>query len=908
MSMLVVHELHEARDRLLVLKRLLNDAKNRELPAYRELLSEQVREIDTALDQAKIPESYQVAVVGRFKVGKSSFVNHLAGERLAGVNANPETAAISVFRYGDSARAEIELISAEDWDRLREDYEEDAKSQIAKRYERFNHFNERPLRKSSDGTTIEREPVDLDQLIQTWVKPGGITHSIDAAEWGTKFAKQEFRKQVQKFTTSREPLHYLVNKLTIYAPIPILRDNIELIDTPGLDDTERFRVALTEDLVKDVDAILFLTVSGASYSASDKEFLVRQLRRKQIKHLQIIVTKCDETYENTCRDAEDEGDDIPTFEEFRAKEVGRVRSEVSQTLKELLEANQLDDEAGYYFIEQLDKVPTHLISTKYHDEGNHENGGIEGVRDGLYTVLSKSNRFEQSRNTLKKSLDQVLARLKRSFAERLDSLETEFDLTKVEAEIDSIRQLLSERLEEFETQTGESVRLLETQQEAIFNQLPLHLDLLESQAKEVMFELEKTDLAKHWKRRRYRGWGDLSDLQSQIADRIFPKVETVLNNLRCQLEQFMGTTGERLSELQAALEQVERQHQVSGLENLSLSDIFETRIGNLQTEFAGLAESSRDAIVTNLDDFISEEVLDKLEESRDEVSEIRGTGTTRKQTMEVEKFYKLLRKLLNNALREHVQERVHEFASSIVNSANAVYPRIRDASHHAIKKRLTAMQSALEVASMGQKDEVAGYLKEMLQNVECFAGNPNAHISRHPREGRINLTQLNLSDVTHGDKLVEQHYEIGEDATGFTYERIFCPYINSAKSIVVEDPYVNYAYQVENLTRFCALAVRLGVVESIELITKDWGGAGNDESDSRLETLRRDLRGREVEFNWRRSTEIHDREIRFENGWVVKIGRGLDIYKKPESWTSIAASDFSLRGCKQTKVDVYRQS
>ena len=24
---------------------------------------------------------------------------------------------------------------------------------------------------------------------------------------------------------------------------------------------------------------------------------------------------------------------------------------------------------------------------------------------------------------------------------------------------------------------------------------------------------------------------------------------------------------------------------------------------------------------------------------------------------------------------------------------------------------------------------------------------------------------------------------------------------------------------------------------------------------------------------------IHDREIRFDNGWIVKIGRGLDIFK-----------------------------
>ncbi|MCA9042563.1 MAG: hypothetical protein KDA65_19565, partial [Planctomycetaceae bacterium] len=154
--------------------------------------------------------------------------------------------------------------------------------------------------------------------------------------------------------------------------------------------------------------------------------------------------------------------------------------------------------------------------------------------------------------------------------------------------------------------------------------------------------------------------------------------------------------------------------------------------------------------------------------------------------------------------------------------------------------------------------------------------------------------------------LIERHYEIPEDSTGYTYERIFRPYIDSAKVIVVEDAFVRYSYQVENLTRLCALAVRLGQIERIELVTRDWGGSENDESDARLETLRRDLGGRKIQFDWRRDPMLHDREVRFDNGWVVKIGRGLDIYKKPESWTSISAADFSLRSCKQTKVDVYK--
>ncbi len=122
MSMLLVHELHEARDRILVLKQQLEDARGRELPAYQSFLAEQIDLLEEALTEAKIPECYRVAVVGRFKVGKSSFVNKLAGERLAGVHTNPETAAISVFRYSETAWAEVELVSVEDWEKLRQDH------------------------------------------------------------------------------------------------------------------------------------------------------------------------------------------------------------------------------------------------------------------------------------------------------------------------------------------------------------------------------------------------------------------------------------------------------------------------------------------------------------------------------------------------------------------------------------------------------------------------------------------------------------------------------------------------------------------------------------------------------------------------------------------------------------------
>lgn len=908
MSMLIVHQLHEARDRVLLLKQKLEAARNSELPAFQPYLQEQIGLLDDALDQAKIPEHYRVAVVGRFKVGKSSFVNKLAGERLAGVDTNPETAAISIFRYDTQAHAEVEFVGAEEWERLAADHAEDPKNPEVKRYDRFANFNDRPARKDKEGRELERRKFDLSNLVKEWVVPGGRKYEIPAQKWDTKEGKKRFLADIRRFTSSQEPLHYLVNKLTIYAPIPILRDQIELVDTPGLDDTERFRVLLTEELVKDVDAILFLTVSGASYSQSDKEFIVRQLRRRQIKHLQLIVTKSDETFENAVRDARENDDDPPTFTQFSEREVRRVKAESQATLNELLQTNQLTDEEGYYFIGQLDDVPVHLISTKYHDEGDINKGGIEAVREGLYRILSTSQRFEQSRTILSDRLELVLTRLRKTYAERLNTLEHEFDPAKVKAEIEAIRKVLGDKLDAFGDRSGEACGLLTADQEAFFKTLPVHLDLVGMQAKEVLNDLEKADLVKHWKTRRCGYWGYLTDLQSKIADRVFPKVESLLNSLGSQLDKFMQDADSRVAGFQTEMAHVETEHKLSGLAPIDLAGTLQPIFADLRKSLDGVIESSRDGIVTNLDDFVTQEVQERLNQARQSVSDIWGTGTTVRQGSEVANFYGTIRTLLSKALRDHLETRIQEFAGAIKTKAESVSPRIREVCDKAMQQRLEAIESTLQVAAEGQKGKVQVFLAEMVALVANFAADPGAsvQVSIAVSTAKPELETPTETMTAPRLELKEQHYEIADGATGFTYERIFRPYIDSAVSIRVEEPYIRRTFQVENFLRFCALAVRLDAVENIELITGEDFGEAADEITSRLETLRRDLHARDIKFSWKRDSKIHDREVKFDNGWIVKIGRGLDIYHKPENWLSVSAADYSLRPCRQTKVDIFK--
>lgn len=486
MALLQIHELHEVRDRVLLLVNRLETLLPRELPVFRPHLEKTIQKLNESLKQAAIPERYRVAIVGRFKVGKSSFVNALLNEQLAGVNSQPETAAISVLRYSEQFRAEVELVSKEDWDQLETQYKSNAQDPALKRYERFILFNERTPRKEKDGKEVVRESHDLDSLLAEWVQPTGRKYCIEIGSGSSKEERRLFNNQINDFTSSRKPLHLLVNKLTIYAPVPFLRDNIELIDTPGLDDTERFRVFLTEELVRDVDAILFLTTSGAAYGQGDKEFILRQLRRKQIKHLQIVVTKSDETFENSVRDADENGDTPPSFAEFTKRELARVRSEAQETLNELLKTNELSDDDGFYFMQQLDDVPIHLVSKRYHAEGDIERGGIERVKETLFSMLSHSNRFESSYAVLDRALASTLGTLSRSFEERLSTLEAHFDPQKVKDEIESIRTLLSKKVDAYAKQSENAIEYLRKDQDTFFKLAPTSYDYIAMLGKDVL--------------------------------------------------------------------------------------------------------------------------------------------------------------------------------------------------------------------------------------------------------------------------------------------------------------------------------------------------------------------------------------------------------------------------------------
>lgn len=154
----------------------------------------------------------------------------------------------------------------------------------------------------------------------------------------------------------------------------------------------------------------------------------------------------------------------------------------------------------------------------------------------------------------------------------------------------------------------------------------------------------------------------------------------------------------------------------------------------------------------------------------------------------------------------------------------------------------------------------------------------------------------------------EQHFTIHYGDTGYSYEGLIAPYLVGAKKVEVEDPYIRATHQVQNFVRFCEAVLKTATVRKVVLTTSYDNDTDVQQLSERLSELKQSLIEVDVELEIRVNENMHDREIQIDNGWVIKIGRGLDFYQKPDNWYGIGVHDLTLRKCLETKVDIYKKA
>ncbi|MFQ4140602.1 dynamin family protein [Chlorogloeopsis sp. ULAP02] len=158
---------------------------------------------------------FRLLVLGDMKRGKSTFLNALIGEKILPSDVNPCTAVLTVLRYGAEKKVTV-------------------------------HFN--------DGKSPQN--LDFDEFKHKY--------TIDPAE-----AKKLEQHNKQAFPD--------VSHAVVEYPLPLLEKGIEIVDSPGLNDTEA-RNELSLGYINNCHAILFVLRASQPCTLGERRYLENYIR------------------------------------------------------------------------------------------------------------------------------------------------------------------------------------------------------------------------------------------------------------------------------------------------------------------------------------------------------------------------------------------------------------------------------------------------------------------------------------------------------------------------------------------------------------------------------------------------------------------------------------------------------
>ena len=163
----------------------------------------------------------------------------------------------------------------------------------------------------------------------------------------------------------------------------------------------------------------------------------------------------------------------------------------------------------------------------------------------------------------------------------------------------------------------------------------------------------------------------------------------------------------------------------------------------------------------------------------------------------------------------------------------------------------------------------------------------------------------------------EKSIDISYGDTGYSYDELFAAYMEGAKIVQLEEPYLSHPYQMTNLVRFIEMLVKTGTCKCFKLVTNN---TSEDEAirlriDEDLRSIKETLEDNEstdMQFLYEIDPNLHDRCIRTDTHWEIILGRGIHIYKdlnpdkENRNYFQMGTYDLALRPCLQCKI-TYRK-
>ncbi len=353
---------------------IIGDESNNLIAEYAIQSSEKMKEALQKIEQEN--RLLQIGIIGRVKAGKSSLLNAMLfdGKSILPKAATPMTAALTVISYGDTLSTEVEFFTQNDIKNIREEhaaYIHELKNLTQKNLE---EIIKRKGQKNTDGVSISNVDVqELREKAENQAKRDlkskiGLSSAYDQynkiqasginpATIGDKKiivapTLADLSDQLLEYVGADGKYMPFTKSVHIKLPQENLK-NIQIVDTPGVNDPVQSREERTRELLKFCDVVLIVSPSGQFLSREDMELMDRITSKEGIRELYVVASQVDLQLFGSVK-SENDGDLHRAFESITSDLAEHLHS----TLSELKKSNP---EIGTTYDQLIEQSKTKVI-------------------------------------------------------------------------------------------------------------------------------------------------------------------------------------------------------------------------------------------------------------------------------------------------------------------------------------------------------------------------------------------------------------------------------------------------------------------------------------------------------------------------------------------------------------------
>lgn len=449
-----------------------------ELDKYKEYLSnnsdissfnESLKNLKISLEEKRQEgRIFKLGIVGQMKTGKSSFLNeYLFGEEILPTAATPMTAALTLIKYSDENKAEIEFYSKDDWGSIEEnnkEYEkeyrkalEEAKEEAEKKGRIFN----KERFKFEDVDSILKGSYEI---YKNFKENGLDKNSLGETKTIKISDKKNILEDLKEYVGSKGKYTPLVKMTTLYINDDRIKDYI-IVDTPGTNDPIISRGQKTKEFLGKCDYIVFLSYSSQFLDNNDNAYIKEQLPSEGIRDILILASKFDNqlSQESVFEDAD--GNIKIAYEEEKRKltrKLNRWSEDFKKDKNPLdLSKSELEFQSTmlyriYKNFDKLNGIEKEIFDRLKEDYDNStftkellkELSGMPAVEKKISNILVRKE--EIMKNGIKALLDgkrdnifKILDKIKKGFEERKFEL-SDVRMKDVESKINNLQEKISD--------------------------------------------------------------------------------------------------------------------------------------------------------------------------------------------------------------------------------------------------------------------------------------------------------------------------------------------------------------------------------------------------------------------------------------------------------------------------------